>query len=398
MNTIEWVVRDRDKAKEGRADVSDFSLNKICFIKKFHESFKEYSKTPLASLDALSKELGVANIFVKDESERFSLNAFKVLGASYAIGRYIAEWRGISLEDFSYDVLKNADGERFTFVTATDGNHGRGVAWTANALGHKSVVYMPEGTVPIRLENIKKAGADAKILTGLNYDDCVRLAAKHAKEQGWVVVQDTAWEGYEKIPAWIMQGYGTMALEAMEEIQAKNIDKPTHVFVQSGVGSLPGAIQGFFTAMFGEERPVVAVLEPHKANCHYLSAKENKRTFVTGKMDTIMAGLACGEPNTISWEILKDYADVFISCDDEIAALGMRVLGNPLRSDKRVVSGESGAVTLGAVYAILKDNKYQSLKKALKIDETSKILLFSTEGDTDPESYRDIVWNGKYQS
>ena len=191
-----------------------------------------------------------------------------------------------------------------TFVTATDGNHGRGVAWAANQLGQKAVVYMPKGSSQIRLENIRKENAEASIIDG-NYDDAVRLADEMARKHGWVVIQDTAWDGYEDIPTWIMQGYGTLIDEAFEQLKEHSVEKPTHVFLQAGVGSFAGAVQGYLAAKFGHDRPITIIVEPDDANCLYRSAISGERQIVDGDMPTIMAGLACGEPNTISWEVLK---------------------------------------------------------------------------------------------
>jgi diaminopropionate ammonia-lyase len=258
-------------------------------------------------------------------------------------------------------------------------------------------VYMPKGSSLMRLNNIKAEGAEASI-TELNYDDAVRLANKYAEEHNGVIVQDTAWEGYEKIPAWIMQGYGTMALEASEQLKELNVERPTHIFVQAGVGSLAGSIQGFFASMYPENCPTTVVVESNLADCYYKSAiaDDGKARVVGGEMQTIMAGLACGEVNTIGFEVLKNYAKAFVSAPDWVAAKGMRVLGNPLKGDTGVISGESGAVTAGLLYEIMTNEDYKDLKQALGLDENSRVLLFSTEGDTDPEKYRQIVWNGEY--
>lgn len=398
---IKWIYNGQVRQSSNKVSVENFNLVQTKKAKKFHESFDAYSKTPLIRLKNLSNQLGVAEILVKDESYRFRLNAFKVLGGTYAIGNLLAKRLGLSIEEVNFQILRSKEikeklGE-ITFVTATDGNHGKGVAWTANQLGQKSVVYMPKGSSEYRLNNIKKEGADATI-TDMNYDDAVRLATENAKKYGWEMIQDTAWEGYEDVPKWIMQGYSTLMLEAVEQMEEIKVEKPTHVFIQAGVGSLAGAVQGFLAAYYGEDRPITVVVEPNKADCIYRSAKNKRRTFVTGDMDTIMAGLACGEPNTIGWEILRDYTDAFISCPEYVTANGMRVLGNPLKGDDRVISGESGAVTTGMVYSILTDETLKDLKEQLKIDKNSRILVISTEGDTDPEHYRKIVWDGLYPS
>lgn len=369
-------------------------------VRNFHKSFPVYSQTPLAHMPNTAKVLGLGDVYVKDESYRFGLNAFKVLGGSYSIGKYIAQRLGRDIAEMDYNSLISEDVKKelgeLTFVTATDGNHGRGVAWTANVLKQKSVVYMPKGSAIERLENIKAEGADA-LITDMNYDEAVRLANSKAEELGWVMVQDTAWDGYEEIPTWIMQGYMTMGLEAYEQLGEK---RPTHIFLQAGVGSLAGAICGFFSEVYKDNKPTIVIVEPDKADCIFQTAEaaDGKLRFVTGDMNTIMAGLACGEPNTIGWEVLRDHADYYISCPDYTAAKGMRILGNPVKGDDRVISGESGASTFGCVSEIMMNPEHKAIKEQLKLDENSTVLFFSTEGDTDKQNYLDIVWDGKYNS
>jgi diaminopropionate ammonia-lyase len=402
MREIKWKVNTLPKT-DNKEQIIDFLKDaEIDKVKKFHESFPQYTETPLVKLDNLAKELGVGGLFVKDESYRFGLNAFKVLGGSYAMGKWMADKIGKDISELPYDKLISDETRKelgdVTFYTATDGNHGRGVAWTANRLKQKSVVYMPIGSTEFRLNKIKDEGAEASI-TDLNYDDAVRLATKHANETGGLVVQDTAWEGYEDIPAWIMQGYGTMAKEAVDQLKEYGVDRPTHVFVQAGVGSLAGAVQGYVANAF-EECPITVVVEADEADCYYKSAEVNdgKAVAVGGDMPTIMAGLACGEVNTIGFEVLKNYASAFVSAPDWVASKGMRTLGNPLRGDEKVISGESGAVTTGLVAEIMTNDDMKDLRDALKLDANSKVLVISTEGDTDPEMYKSIVWDGNCPS
>lgn len=377
------------------------SKEEVSRARKFHESFPEYTMTPLVNLKNLSKRLGLGGIYLKDESYRFGLNAFKVLGGSFAMGRHMAEKLGMSIENLGYheltsDEIRNKIGD-ITFYTATDGNHGRGVAWTANRLKQKSVVYMPKGSSQFRLNAIRNEGADASI-TEMNYDDAVRLAASEADKNSGLMVQDTAWEGYEKIPTWIMQGYGTMALEASEQLKGYGVEAPTHVFVQAGVGSLAGGVQGVVHNLYGDKVKTV-IVEANLADCLYRSALagHGKPVAVGGDMQTIMAGLACGEANIISWEILRNHSNTFVSAPDWLAATGMRVLGNPLKGDNQVISGESGAVTAGLLYELMTNDEYKELKESLELDENSRVLLFSTEGDTDPDKYREIVWFGTHR-
>ncbi len=373
------------------------SLENAKKVQAFHASFPVYKETPLAVLRETAGLLGIDNIYVKDESYRFGLNAFKVLGGSYAIGNYLAQKLGKTISEMPYERLVSEEVRKelgdITFVTATDGNHGRGVAWTAGQLRQRAVVYMPKGSAAERLENIRAEGAEASI-TDLNYDGAVRLANRQAQEKGWVMVQDTAWEGYEDIPQWIMQGYGTMGYEAYTQLP----EKPTHIFLQAGVGSMAGAVAGFFAGVYGKDRPIITIVEPDKADCIFRTAKaaDGRLHFVTGDMDTIMAGLACGEPCSIGWNVLKDYADYFISCPDYMAAQGMRILGNPAAGDSRVIAGESGAAAFGCVSEILRNPRYAQIKERLKLNKTSRALFFNTEGDTDRENYRSIVWDGIY--
>ena len=403
MELLKWVhntkSRDVNYTKEKLVGFEEKEMKEVY---DFHKSLPGYKATPLVELDDLAKYYGVQKLWLKDESKRFGLNAFKVLGGSYAIGKYLSQKLGRDMSELPFNVLISDEVKKqlgdVTFVTATDGNHGRGVAWVANKLRQKSVVYMPKGSAKMRFDAIAREGADVSI-TDLNYDDAVRLANKGAEEHGWIMVQDTAWDGYEEIPLWIMQGYSTIINEIVEQLEAAKEEKPTHVFLQAGVGSFAGAVQGYLAHLYGDDRPITIICEPHGANCIYKSmeANDGKPHNVTGDLTTIMAGLACGEPNTISWKILRDNADFSVSCDDQIAARGMRVLSSPLGNDQRVISGESGAVGLG-LFTVLSEKKeeYAELMKALKIDENSRILCISTEGDTDVEGYKNVVWNGSH--
>ena len=396
---IKWAENRMPKTDDKNLKV--MALDEIEKARTFHERFPQYSEPPLAKLDNMAQYLGVGEVYVKDESYRFCLNAFKVLGGSFAMARYIAKETGRDVSELPYSVLTSDKlREEFgqaTFFTATDGNHGRGVAWAANKLRQKAVVHMPIGTTQTRLENIRKEGAQVDI-TDMNYDDCVRLAAKEAAETPrGVVVQDTAWDGYEEIPSWIMQGYGTMALEASRQLKKYGCDRPTHVFVQAGVGSLAGAVVGYFTNLYPDNPPTFVVVEAEAAACLYKGALagDGAIRIVDGDMQTIMAGLACGEPNTISWDILKNHVKVFIAAPDWVAAKGMRMLSAPIKGDVQVTSGESGAAPFGALAAMMTMDEYSDLKNAIGLNSDSKVLLFSTEGDTDPERYKNIVWEGK---
>jgi diaminopropionate ammonia-lyase len=392
---IHWYLNSTARKKgPQKPDTSYFSSSVTRRVKKFHQTLPGYKPTPLARLDTLANHSGIKSIRVKDESYRCGLNAFKVLGASYALSSYLFQRLKLDPATATFRLLKSGEFKNqineLTCITATDGNHGRAVAWTTRELGCRAIVYMPKGTTTARLESIRVLGADASIIDG-NYDDAVQLAAEHAAHNRWLLLQDTVGPGNEEIPIRVMQGYLTLFDEAFDQLDAK---LPTHVFIQCGVGSLAGSLQAYLVEKFGRQRPLLTIVEPTKAACYYQSmiAEDGQPHKVEGDLDTIMAGLACGEPNVLSWPILKNYADAFVACPDEISARGMRMLGNPLQGDDRVISGESGAVTLGLFARIMEQPELAPLKEALNFQPSSRVLFFSTEGDTDPVMYRKIVW------
>ena len=400
MNNFHFVHLPHTKAY-GDVSTTAFGLEQAQRVRHFHQSFPEYSVTPLVKLEVLAEELGVQSIYVKDESYRFGLNAFKVLGGSYAIAREIGRLLGLKEEELTLDRLLAPDVKErlgtLTFVTATDGNHGRGVAWTAQRLGHRAVVFMPKGTAAERLENIRRLGAEASI-TNVNYDDTVRLARAYAAEHKGIIVQDTSWEGYDEVPLHIMQGYTTMGSEIVEQLQAYGNIKPTHVFLQAGVGAMAGAMAGFIADYYKEQRPLITIVEPNQADCLYRTALANDGQLhaVGGALDSIMAGLCCGEPCSLGWRQLAAYADNFVAMPDRAAALGMRVLGSPMGSDAAVVAGESGAAGFGLAMAALWEQDLAELKRSLQLDAKSVILCISTEGATDVANYRRIMWEGAW--
>ena len=393
---IKWAMNRMPRSGDGY--LSLMSAQAVDRAWSFHRTLPQYDATPLVRLDNMARRLGVGEIWVKDESRRFGLNAFKVLGSCFAMARYIAGELGRDVSELSFDYLTGPglrkEFGQATFFTATDGNHGRGVAWAAARLGQRAVVHMPKGSAKSRVDNIAREGAQVTV-EELNYDDCVRLAAAQAaRVRRGVVLQDTAWEGYEDIPSWIMQGYGTLAAEAAGQLGGR----PTHIFVQAGVGSLAGAVVGYFVNRFPRDPPRFAVLEARAADCLYRGAQagDGAPRTVGGGLETIMAGLACGEPNTIAWDLLRCHADAFLSCPDWVSARGMRMLAAPLEGDAPVTSGESGAVGMGALAAVMEEEAYLPLRQALGLDRSSRVLLISTEGDTDPEGYRRIVWDGAW--
>ncbi len=400
LSVINIVYNKRLKDPASGADVSLLSRGEAEKVRVFHRTFPGYRPTPCVRLNNLAQHLGLGEVLIKDESYRFGLNAFKVLGGAYAMATILSERLGKDISDVSYDYLRRPEVREtiggITFSATTDGNHGRGIAWAAEQFGQKAVIYMPKDSDPVRRDNIRGHGAECTI-TDLNYDDCVRMSWEKARENGWETVQDTAWEGYEKIPAAVMQGYTTLALETLEQMQAMGLEKPTHVLLQAGVGCFAGAILGFFMSVLGKAAPTFIIVEPEAANCFYVSACKNDGNphAVGGTLSTLMAGLACGEPTLTSWEMLRDYPLAYVSCSDDIAARGMRILGAPLKGDPQVISGESGAVTTGVLQWLMKKEKGRDAREKMGLDRESKVLCISTEGDTSPKTYREVVWFGR---
>lgn len=364
-------------------------------VRSFHRGVPGYDETKLVSLSSAAAKHGVRGIYVKDESTRFGLKAFKGLGGSYAVFRTLCERFGLdpsktSFEDLTGDEMKEKISE-LTFVTATDGNHGKGVAWASKLFGSRAYVYMPIGTVEARRKAIEDAGAALVEITEFNYDGAVELANSKAEENGWILVQDTAWDGYEDIPTFIAQGYLTLACEACDRLEEMTGgDRPTHVFLQAGVGSMAGAVAANLTDRYKDAPPAIGIVEPDTVACIYESAKagDGKAHSIGGNPVTIMAGLNCGTPCSIVWPVLRDAASFYVACPDSVTEYGMRSYAHPEEGDPKVVSGESGAVTYGLTLRILEDEKLRSL---FGMDENSVILVISTEGDTDPENYRKIT-------
>ncbi len=368
-----------------------FSESEAAEALRFHRSLPEYRETALVSLSCAAKRYGVGSILVKDESSRFGLKAFKGLGGSYSMFRILCQ--RLSLDSRTADYTTFLDGSiralcgEIEFATATDGNHGKGVSWAAKLFGCRAHVYMPKGSAEARRRAIEAAGSATAEITDLNYDQTVRRTAALAGQNGWILIQDTAWEGYEQIPAWIIEGYLTM----MEEICGQLQDSvPTHVFLQAGVGAMAGGAGAYLRNRFRTRGLCVTIVEPTEAACIYQSvlAGDGLLHSVAGDPVTIMAGLNCGTPCELVWPILRDESSFFCACEDSVTELGMRAYADPIGTDPPIVSGESGAVTYGLLLSILRSEELRSL---FGIGRDSVILLINTEGDTDPIGYADIV-------
>jgi diaminopropionate ammonia-lyase len=353
-------------------------------------SWPGYAPTPLHRLDALAATLGLTSLWYKDERGRFGLGSFKALGGAYAVANVLRNRvmaaRGLPnvasqqlLSGAFADIVRGA-----TVTCATDGNHGRSVAWGAQLFGCRCVIFVHEHVSQGRRDAIAKYGAEVREVKG-NYDDAVRHAAATAKANGWTVVSDTSYPGYRDIPLDVMHGYGVMAAEIAQQLGDA---PPTHVFAQAGVGALAAAVCASFWLRWAEARPRFVVVEPLHADCVYRSLEAGRPVVVGGSLDTVMAGLACGEVSELAWEILHGGANAAVALDDAYALQAMRLLASPAASDPPIVAGETGGAGLGALLAA---RDYPEIAATLALDATSRVLLLGSEGDTDPAIYRQVV-------
>ena len=348
----------------------------------------DHRETPLHALPALAEELGVAGVFVKDEGHRLGLGSFKALGGSYAVIRLVIDeaerrlGRSVDLDDLDRPEVR-AIATALTFGCATDGNHGRSVAMGARLVGAKSVIFVHAGVSEKRIEAIAAYGAEIVRVAG-TYDDSVREAARVCDENGWTVVSDTTWPGYEYIPGLVMQGYTALLSEALRQMEAP----PTHVFVQAGVGGIAAATAGHLAVRYGAQRPRFVVVDPARAACLYESAKAGHPVKAAHGEATIMAMLECYEPSLVAWRILSRVADAFMTVDEEDAVSVMNRLARPAGSDPAIVSGESGGVGLAGLLSVARD---PTLREALGLTAQSRVFVINTEGATDPERYAALV-------
>jgi len=374
---VDFLLNSRvDRSRPyGSAELAVLGGKAYAEAKRIITSWPGYAPTPLLSLSGIAAGAGVGALYYKDEGPRFSLGSFKALGGAYAVNRLAHEWK---LRD-------GRDTSQLTVTCATDGNHGRAVAWGARQVGCKCVVFVHELVSAGRVAAMERYGAEVRRVPG-NYDDAVHHAATAAKHNGWTVVSDTSYAGYTEIPRQVMQGYSLLMDEALQQLPAADV--PTHVFVQGGVGGLAAALAAYLWEIYGADRPCVIVVEPDKADCLLRSCRAGGLQIVSGKLDTIMAGLACGEPSLIAWEMLHKAADAFMSIRDKDAVACMRLLAAPPAGDPCVVAGESGVAGLAGLLAVAGD---QAIRAALGMDAASRVLVIGTEADTDPELYAELI-------
>lgn len=381
-----------------RKDLPDWSGDFFDFLNSddmmaFHRSLDGYQPTPLVSLDRLAERLGVKSIVVKDESHRFGIKAFKALGASYAIYRFMkGKWEEQFEEPFTPETFKDeakmAKLGKFTFTAATDGNHGRAVAWTAKKLKQKAVIYMPDNTAQSRIDNIEGEGAKVELVPG-TFDDCVDKCSADAKANGWQEIADTAYPGYMDIPRYIILGYSSVFRELEDSINTPDQAQVDFVFLPAGVGGVASAGAGYYTKRYGADRPKIVCVEPKESDCFLESIKseDGEPKFTKGNQMSIMAGLNCGMPSLIAWPIMKDTTDLFVAVSDDYALEAMKVY-----HEFGIVSGESGASCLAGLLALCEDKpELNQLREKLGINQDARIFLLNTEGDTDPVNWKKVT-------
>lgn len=361
---------DRPKLRLRREFNSIFRQKDIL---QFHRSLKEYSPTPLVSMAKLAKSLDIKELWIKDESGRFGLNTFKALGASYAVYKYL-----------------EGKHEHVTFCTATDGNHGRSVAWAARKFRQKAIIFVPRNIASSRIENILKYEAEIKVTEG-NYDAAVQDACEAAEKNNYVLIQDMSWRDYTIVPTLISAGYTTMMTEIDEHFNHPETPVFDFVFLQAGVGTFASSIVAYFRNRYKGQIPKFILVEPNESDAFLESAKNNTLTSTLKSQQSIMAGLNCGTPSTIAWEILKDGIDLFLTIPDNYAIRAMQNLYYPFKNDIQIFSGETGAAGLGGLIALSCDPGLREIKKQIGLDNQSRVLVFNTEGVTDPDSFEETI-------
>ncbi|MBH0239108.1 diaminopropionate ammonia-lyase [Methylobrevis sp. L22] len=347
-----------------------------------------YAPTPLLSLPGAAARLGVGQVLYKDEGRRFDLKSFKALGGAYAVLRILQRrLADTGVTASAAELIAGAHRDRvadITVATATDGNHGRSVAWGAGLFGCRSVVYIHENVSAEREAAIAAYGAEMHRVAG-GYDDSVRAVARDSAERGWTLVADTSSEGGRDVPMTVMQGY---TLIAEEVLAVTGAEPATHVFVQAGVGGLAAALAGHFWERFGAARPRLVVVEPNLADCVFQTVEAGRLVALEGSTDTFMACLAAGEVSPVAWEILEGGLDDVVALPDEAAMDAMRLLADGIDGDPPIVAGESGAAAFAGLVAAALDGEAGA---RLGLDAASRVLVIGSEGATDPATYARVV-------
>ena len=347
-----------------------------------------YAPTPMVSLKKLAARIGVADVLYKDEGPRFGLGSFKALGGAYAalrvLQRQISERSGQppTLADIRSGKYKD-DCAQITLISATDGNHGRSLAWGCQRFGAPCRIYIHAEVSEGRAQAMRDLGAEVARIAG-DYDESVLLAKKEAEDNGWFVVSDTSWPGYFEPPRDVMAGYGVMTQEICDALE----HPPTHVFLQGGVGGLAAGVAAGLRQNWGADSPRVVIVEPELAACLFESGRTGTMTNFAIAEETLMAGLSCGEPSGIAWEILAEEASDFLTIPDAVVAPAVRLLARPLEGDPAIEAGESAIAGLAALIAAQQDDR---LAARLGLTAQSRVLLIGSEGVTDPAIFAQIM-------
>lgn len=352
-------------------------------------AWPEYAITPLYQLESLASELQLSRLWYKDEAQRFGLKSFKALGGAFAVARQLQRvllentGKQPAMSELLSGVYAGALADQVV-TCATDGNHGRSVAWGASLLGCRCIIYVHRDVSRVRQQAMEAFGAEVIQIDG-NYDESVHQADTDARSHGRILVADTSYPGYLDVPKDVTLGYTVMVSEIVQQLSG---EIPTHVFIQGGVGGLASAVCGYFWELWGERRPRFIVVEPEQANCLQRSAQAGKPVAVSGELHTLMAGLACGEVSLLAWEILADGADDFLTLSEDAVPATMRLLARGFGEDPALEAGESAVPGIAA--AILACQS-PPLAQRLVLSTNSRVLVIGTEGATDPELYQTLM-------
>ncbi len=339
----------------------------------YHSKLRRYESTPLILLPRLAKSMGIKELYIKDESRRFRQNTFKTLGASFAIHKYL-----------------DANPGKHIFCTATDGNHGRSVAWAAKMNKQKAVIFVPADTAISRIKNIKKQRGKVIVVDG-DYDAAVARARDEAEGIGYVLMQDISWEDYTEIPTFITTGYKTMMMELEELIHAPREPLIDFVFLQCGVGTWASSVVAYYRNRYPKNMPMIVAVEPLNSDSLLESIRQERVSKTKGSQQTLMSGLNCGTPSPLAWKILKDGVDLFLAIPDDYAIKAMQNLYFPFRNDTQIFAGESGAAGLGGLTALAYEESLEEVKKKIGLNRQSRVLIFNTEGVTDPDNFEELI-------
>jgi diaminopropionate ammonia-lyase len=350
---------------------------------RFHRRLPGYEETPLVDAPKLAGALGVGKVFVKDESNRLGLPAFKVLGASWAVYRALEERLGEDFGDWEeiWELEEHLEPSLpLSLVAATDGNHGRAVARVARLLGLGAKIFVPGDMATARRKAIADEGAEVIVVDG-TYDEAMERSAGEAGERA-LVISDMSWPGYERIPSWVIEGYSTMLWEIDDELQRRSEVGPDLVVVQVGVGAFAAAVARHFRSPWASPHPKLMSVEPASADCLLESVEAGSIVSVPGPHDSIMSGLNCGMPSLVAWPTVSRGIDLLVAVDDEPAHEAMR-----LAADSGIVSGETGAAGLGGLLELMRAGGEEAARKALGVGEETRVLIFNCESATDPGAY-----------